>query len=461
MRNVDPDQDLDHCGSFGTTNEIIYNPPTDDTALVSAIGDVCGCYLGIGAIDERARVSFGNFFISPATPEGGWMGDAGEGYSDEGSTWCDCAIQISFQLDIAAGECETIYFAHVLDPSDLQVALEATLTGGFVGVSADGTQIDTSGIVEKCELDTLTLEILNAEEYEWTWTPSFGLSADTGAIVFAFPDTTTTYIVHGLSECGELLDTITIIVHNVQGNANAGPDTLICPDDTLNLMGSGGVTYLWQPPVYLEDQTDPNTALNNPPTDMYYFLIAYDDIGCPDTDVVYIDRKPRPDIDAGPDKIMALGTFTQLFANGGETYLWVPGETLSDSTADNPIATPDDTITYLLTGTDEFGCVNWDSVTVFVIDPAFIQNPNIFTPNYDGVNDKYLPNVEGLGVLIDFQVYNRWGALVYDWSAGEQGWDGTVNGKMQEIGTYLVLIEAYDSIKQVEIRKTANVILMK
>ncbi|MBC8048416.1 MAG: hypothetical protein H7Y00_16575, partial [Fimbriimonadaceae bacterium] len=221
MRNVDPDQDLDHCGSFGTTNEIIYNPPTDDTALVSAIGDACGCYLGIGAIDERARVSFGNFFISPATPEGGWMGDAGEGYSDEGSTWCDCAIQISFQLDIAAGECETIYFAHVLDPSDLQEALEATLTGGFVGVAADGTQIDTSGIVEKCELDTLTLEILNAEEYEWTWTPSFGLSVDTGAVVLAFPDTTTTYIVHGLSECGELLDTITIIVHNVQGNANA------------------------------------------------------------------------------------------------------------------------------------------------------------------------------------------------------------------------------------------------
>lgn len=461
MRNVDPDQDLDHCGTFGTENEVIYNPPTDDTALVTAIGDICDCYLGIGAIDSRARVSYGNFFISPATPEGGWMGDIGEGYYDSGSISCDCGMQISFQLDIAAGECETIYFAHVLDQADLAEALESTLSGGFVLIAADDVQIDTSGVVEKCVLDTLEFEILNADDYVWTWTPSYGLSSDTGSTVLCFTDTTTTYAVHGVSECGEIFDTITVDVHIVEGNADAGPDTLLCPDDTINLAGSGGVTYLWQPPVYLEDQTDPTTAVLNPLTDMYYFLIAYDDIGCPDTDVVYIDLKPRPEIDAGLDKVMSLGTFTSLIASGGETYIWSPGESLSDSTVYNPTATPDDTTLYYLTGYDEFGCENWDSVWVFVIDPAYITNPNIFTPNFDNLNDKFMPNVEGLGELLDFQIYSRWGTLVFDWNPGQPGWDGFFNGKEQEVGTYMVVITAYDTIKNTELQKVANVILMR
>ena len=83
------------------------------------------------------------------------------------------------------------------------------------------------------------------------------------------------------------------------------------------LPGSGGNTYLWQPPTYLEDPTDPNTGVNVPPTDMYYFLIAYNELGCVDTDVVFIDLLPEPDIDAGQDYTIALGALQQLDGDGG------------------------------------------------------------------------------------------------------------------------------------------------
>ncbi|MFN0276938.1 MAG: gliding motility-associated C-terminal domain-containing protein, partial [Chitinophagales bacterium] len=83
------------------------------------------------------------------------------------------------------------------------------------------------------------------------------------------------------------------------------------------------------------------------------------------------------------------------------------------------------------------------------------------TPNFDNLNDKFMPNVEGLGELLDFQIYSRWGTLVFDWNPGQPGWDGFFNGKEQEVGTYMVVITAYDTIKNTELQKVANVILMR
>ena len=52
---------------------------------------------------------------------------------------------------------------------------------------------------------------------------------------------------------------------------------------------------------------------------MYYFLVAYNELGCSDTDVVYIDLLPVPDVDAGQDYTIVLGGFTQLHGDGAYT----------------------------------------------------------------------------------------------------------------------------------------------
>jgi gliding motility-associated-like protein len=459
-RNVDPDQDVDWCGPYTTTNDIIYNFPGDDTSLVTAEGSSCGCFLGIGALDSRSRVSHGNFFISPATPEQAWNGTGG--YSSSGSQFCDCAIQITFKIDIPAGTCDTIYFAHVLDPSDLQEALLATQTGGITQVTADGTDISPeNNVYNTCQGDTVVLNITNGSGYEWTWFPDTYLNVDTGTTVISIPYDTVVYFVQGIGECDTIIDTITINAESVEGIANAGNDTIICIGDTINLQGSGGATYLWQPPVYLEDVNDPNTELQAPLTDMYYFLIAYNELGCPDTDVVYIDLLPEPDIDAGQDKVIILGGFTQLIADGGVSYEWTPAESLSNPLIYNPIASPDDTTVYYLTGYDEFGCVGYDSVTVFVQDPVYIVTPNAFTPNGDELNDFYIPVIIGPGTLLEFQIYNRWGEQVYEWNTTDRGWDGFFQGKEAEMGTYIVNALAKDDLTGKEIRQTGTVILMR
>jgi len=90
-------------------------------------------------------------------------------------------------------------------------------------------------------------------------------------------------------------------------------------------------------------------------------------------------------------------------------------------------------------------------------DQRIIMIPNAFTPNGDGKNDKFI--IAGYDDQISsvLQVFNRWGALVYE-SNGQNylnDWDGTGNkgvtisiGKQLPIGTYFYVYNV--SFKQKE-----------
>nr|HPR30391.1 gliding motility-associated C-terminal domain-containing protein [Chitinophagales bacterium] len=190
-------------------------------------------------------------------------------------------------------------------------------------------------------------------------------------------------------------------------------------------------------------------------------LVAYNELGCSDTDVVYIDLLPVPDVDAGQDYTIVLGGFTQLHGDGAYTYSWSPTETLSNPDVYNPIANPQDTTTYYLTAWDEYGCIGYDSVTINVIDPVYIVTPNAFSPNGDNLNDIFRPVIIGPGTLLDFQVYNRWGEMVFEWTGEGPGWDGTLNGVNVELGTYIVTSHAQDDLQGKELFDRGTVILMR
>ena len=77
--------------------------------------------------------------------------------------------------------------------------------------------------------------------------------------------------------------------------------------------------------------------------------------------------------------------------------------------------------------------------------------PNAFTPNNDGLNDKYL--VSGSGAIngresefdnFKIVIINRWGAIVFETNDIYKGWDGTFKGKDSPIGTYVYHVEFRD-----------------
>lgn len=223
--------------------------------------------------------------------------------------------------------------------------------------------------------------------------------------------------------------------------ADAGPDVSLCRGDSVQLDGSGGVTYLWTPPVYLDDPTLEDPTVQAPPTNMFYQLIAYNEFGCPDTDDVMVTLYPDPVIDAGEDQVMVLGGFAALDASGGATYVWTPAEWLDNALISNPTAFPEDTTIFVVIGTDINGCVDTDSVTIFVVEESDILSPTAFTPNGDGLNDTYKPSFVGIGSITEFSIYNRWGSLLYYTADPTLGWDGNFKDNEQEVGTYVVVIK--------------------
>jgi gliding motility-associated-like protein len=72
--------------------------------------------------------------------------------------------------------------------------------------------------------------------------------------------------------------------------------------------------------------------------------------------------------------------------------------------------------------------------------------PNAFSPNNDGINDFYKPICAGLNGYI-FEIYDRWGQLVYTDTPDSKGWDGTFRGKNAESGTYVFRLSAAGFLK--------------
>jgi gliding motility-associated-like protein len=64
-----------------------------------------------------------------------------------------------------------------------------------------------------------------------------------------------------------------------------------------------------------------------------------------------------------------------------------------------------------------------------VIKPDYVLYiPNAFTPNSDGINDGF--KAVGIGVVeFKLQIFDRWGALIFESNDINKAWDGSVNGK--------------------------------
>lgn len=521
-RNVDPDNDQPWSGSFVTFNEVVSQPPMDPEALVTAEGTTFGCFIGMGARDTMARVTFNNFNTGDPIDVWNFTG----GYIGSGTQNADQAISIAYRaLSIDTGECVCFAFAYILDEDDLDDALDATTS---VGVLADGIDISSTAEVVICgPEDSTVLELLGPDEFEWTWTPPIGLSTDTGSVVVAAPDTTTVYTAVGVSEnCGTAFREITVIVETGFLGVDAGEDKFICPGESVVLDGSGAFSYSWDPPTGL-DNPNASNPVASPSVTTTYYLTGLTETGCPGSDstTVTVWDLPTVTIDpVGATVDICIGSSTVLTASGAVDYVWSPADgldvTIGESVTASPEVTttytvvgtdangcentstitvvvnplpiadagaditidivnndvavltatggvsytwtpitgiqppsdpnqasisvqPEDTTTYIVMVTDANGCVSFDSVTVNVIGDYEVYLPTAFSPNNDGQNDIYRPYIIGQSAdrgLVRWEIYNRWGELVYSATDQFAGWNGEFKGTQQDMGSYVVIV---------------------
>jgi gliding motility-associated-like protein len=205
----------------------------------------------------------------------------------------------------------------------------------------------------------------------YLWEPADYLSDPTDPNAYANPPTTTIYklrAINTLTGCSSdatgLNDVYTVVV-KVEDLpiVDAGPNASICFGESYSMKGAwlqGGTspyTYFWEPTLGLTDPTNPLTEAK-PNYTTKYFLKAKSAVGCVSlADSVTIEVLPRPTIRTTPNvsPTVCPGDSTQLFTQvtgaplDGIRYSWVPTDGLSDPTAANPFASPQQTTTYTVT----------------------------------------------------------------------------------------------------------------
>ena len=106
-------------------------------------------------------------------------------------------------------------------------------------------------------------------------------------------------------------------------------------------------------------------------------LIAGTINGCFDTAVHNLQVNPTPNIIASADVVLCLGNSTNLNAIGSTNYQWTPVQGLSCTNCASPVAAPLVTTSYVVRGTNSFGCSSTDTVVVTVMQPFSMNvSPN-------------------------------------------------------------------------------------
>lgn len=86
---------------------------------------------------------------------------------------------------------------------------------------------------------------------------------------------------------------------------------------------------------------------------------------------------------------------------------------------------------------DNLGCYDSSSEQITKLQSCYVTVPNAFTPNGDGKNDFLYPLNGYMTTDLEFQVFNRYGQLVFETRDWTRKWDGTIGGKPQQTGTYI------------------------
>jgi gliding motility-associated-like protein len=104
------------------------------------------------------------------------------------------------------------------------------------------------------------------------------------------------------------------------------------------------------------------------------------------------------------------------------------------------------TYTVSLTVKNNLGCYDTASEQVTKLQSCYLTVPNAFTPNGDGLNDYLYPLNAFSATDLDFEVFNRFGQLVFETHDWTRKWDGTFNGYPQGTGTYIWTLRYTDVI---------------
>ena len=289
--------------------------------------------------------------------------------------------------------------------------------------------IDT---MEICNGGSASISISGGDSYIWEYSPY--LNTTTGNLVVASPAAENWFYCNVSNSCGTVMDSILIQV--VEPQIYAGNDTIICPRETAYLWASGADYYQWFPSNTIENSLNSGSNVSVKPLQTTNYMVIGSDLnGCVDTAYVMVTLFPYPSLFVTNDVYAFYGDDIQLeaYSHFPGTYSWSPSEYLSCVNCTNPIANPNQNITYYVAFEDINGCKSNSYVNIHY--DALVYVPNTFIPDGNGINDVF--KVYGGNIMeMECMIFNRWGQLIHTITDPDGSWDGTYNGRACQDGTY-------------------------
>lgn len=98
-----------------------------------------------------------------------------------------------------------------------------------------------------------------------------------------------------------------------------------------------------------------------------------------------------------------------------------------------------------VTATNEWDCTTEFSLIMQLIqcDQSLLWVPNSFTPNQNGLNDRFTPKWVNIANY-QMEIFTRWGEEIYLTRNIDQGWDGLYTGQLCPPGVYCYKITYQD-----------------
>lgn len=328
--------------------------------------------------------------------------------------------------------------------------------------------------------------LLVADAVSWEWSTGEQLSSidvETGG----------TYWLTVTNTCGNASDTIEVLL-NTALEVDLGPDLVLCGDDSA-LIGSGfdSTLTLWN------DTWFGDTLLVTAPGS---YWVSVSSGGCMGADTLVIDWAPLPVIVLPEDTVLcgSGNLLVEVLQALGDQIVWSTGDTgmsittavsgLITATAINVCGSSSDSMLVIrpesmqgdslvqicwgdrvqLSLPAEYSEVLWQHgitepsfeapvgnyswmaldgfrcprigrfiVEVDSLTDGMVFVPNVFTPNGDGVNDRF----RAIGVdngAFSIDIFNRWGEAIWSTEDPADSWDGGYGGLPVPDGTYVYLL---------------------
>ncbi|MCW3117991.1 MAG: hypothetical protein JWM28_2073 [Chitinophagaceae bacterium] len=162
------------------------------------------------------------------------------------------------------------------------------------------------------------------------------------------------------TSCFQLKDSLTIQIMLSPSVLNLGPDTVLCPGNTILLNAKKGfATYQWQ-----DGSTDSTLTVTQPGT---YFVKTTNACGGVFYDTVIVSPHPPIPFDLGPDLSKCnADSLTISLPTGFLNYIWTPSYNNITTNTQTVIVFPSTDTIYIVRAEKTPGCFAYDSIRIKV-----------------------------------------------------------------------------------------------